>query len=152
MRQPKLRALWGALLSSQVVFLQVPFIAAPTGHAASPSAVSRLFLILAAVSAATAVGTIVYRRRALVAPIQGGQLDPDTREGSARAFTALVLNWVLTNTISVYGLVLAIYSQEPRLGLPFGFVALGLMYFHRPMARALAPHRPSGAYRPPPLA
>ena len=111
-----------------------------------------MFLSLAGISVATAVGTVVYRRRALVVPIQSGSFDPNTAEGLAKAFTPFILNLVLTESIAIYGLVLAFLSHKPLFAFPFALGALVLMYVHRPSAPDLAPLAASGVYRPPPLA
>jgi hypothetical protein len=100
-------------------------------------------------SVVVAVGTLIYRRRALVEPIQAGQLDPSSKEGFAKAFTPLILNLVLTESIAIYGLVLAFLSHRPGLALPFAIGAFALMYLHRPTAPDLSPPATPGVYRPP---
>ena len=149
-RHPTLRVLWLVLLGSQVIYLVLPFVLQPAGQPSDPSFVRTVSLALGSVSAVVGVGTIVYRRRALVAPIQAGHLDPNTTEGLAKVFRPFVLNLVLTESIAIYGLFLALLSQGPRPALPFAIAAFVLMYLHRPMAPDLSPPSP-GVYRPPSL-
>ena len=139
MRRNRLRVLWFALVGAQLTYLHVPFVAARTGKPAEPGFVWRLTLALAAVSLITAGGTLLYRRRALVSPIQSGHLDPDSTVGAWQTFTVFIVSWVLTTSISIYGLVLALLSQNPTVAFPFALPALGLMYLHgRNGARARA--------------
>ena len=151
MRHPTLRKLWLAFLASKVAYLAFAFTLGPTGQPSEPEVVRPLFLTLAAVCAAIAVGTHIYRRRFLVAPIQAGLLDPNTPEGFAKMFRPFILILALTESISIYGLVLAFISRQPLMCLPFVIPAFVLMYLHRPTAPDLSPPTTSGVYRPPPL-
>jgi F0F1-type ATP synthase membrane subunit c/vacuolar-type H+-ATPase subunit K len=148
---PTFRILWFTLLASQVIYLVVPWVVTLQGPAPDPAFVQRFAWILGGISVVTAAGTLVYRRRALVAPIQAGQLDPDSPEGMARAFTPFILNLVLTESIAIYGLVLAFLSRSPLLALPFALCAFILMFLHRPTAADLTPPSAAGVYRPPAL-
>jgi hypothetical protein len=150
-RHPTLRVLWLALLASQVIYLVVPYVAEVAGRRPDPGVLNTLTLILAGISLATGAGTIVYRRRALVDPIQAGRLDPDSPDGAAKAFSPIILNLVLTESIAIYGLVLALLSGSPSRAVPFALGAFVLMWVHRPTAPGLTPPASAGLYRPPSL-
>jgi F0F1-type ATP synthase membrane subunit c/vacuolar-type H+-ATPase subunit K len=152
MRHPTARILWIALLASQVVYLAVAFIVRPAGQPLPSLAVSRLFFTLAALAVVTAVGSMLYRRKALVAPIQAGRLDPNHADGFAQAFAPFVLGLVLAESIAIYGLVLALLSHEPSFALPFALLAFVLTGLQRPSAPDLVPQATAGVFRPPPLA
>ena len=150
MPYPLFRRLWSVLLRSQVIFLVVPFIL-PAGSASDLTTVRTLSLVFAGVSVVVAVGTLVYRRRALVAPIQAGQLDPNTTAGVAKAFSPFIVNLVLTESIAICGLVLALLSHQVGWALPFAAGAFALMYVHRPGSPEFLPPPAAGVYRPPSL-
>jgi hypothetical protein len=115
--------------------------------APSPNApVSLLLPVFAGVSGAIAAGTIVFRRRALAGPIQAGRLDPSTPEGFQAAFTPFILNLVLSESVGIYGLVLAFLSGQPLYSIVFSAAAIALMVVHRPTAPDLVP--PISAHRP----
>ena len=150
MKNPIARILWYALLFSQVVYLYVPTRLAG-GSTASPESVDRISLVLAAVAIGVGVATLIVRRRMLVAPIQTGQLDPDTPEGFQKAFVPFILNLALTESIAIHGLVIALLSREPVRAWPFAVAAFALMFWHRPTAPDLSPPAGSGTWRPPAL-
>lgn len=149
MHQTTIQLVWFALLSSQVIYLAIPFVIRFAGQPADPSFVRLLSVALGSVSLVVAIGTLIYRRRALVEPIRAGELDPSSQQGFARAFTPLILNLVLTESIAIYGLVLALLSHRPGSALPFAIGAFVLMYLHRPTAPDLSPPASPGVYRPP---
>lgn len=136
------RVLWWTLVVSLLVYAVVAHVASPEPSPDRQALVPVLLGIFTLMSLGFGVGTLVYRRRALVEPIQSGRLDPGTPEGLARAFTPFVLNLVLSESVGLYGLVLAFISGQPGYALPFILAALVLMFLHRPTARDLvAPTR-----------
>lgn len=138
------RLLWWTLVVSLALYVVVAHVArvAPDPHAR----IAVLAPVLVVVAGVTAIGTIVFRRRALSGPIQAGRLDPSTPEGFQAAFTPFILNLVLTESIGIYGLVLAFLSGQPRYSIGFSAAAIALMFVHRPTARDLVP--PMSAHRP----
>ena len=108
--------------------------------------ISLLTFVFAALSVAIAIGTVVYRRRALVGPIQSRALDPATPEGLRAAFQPFIINLVLSESIGIYGLVLSLLSGQPLYAVAFSVGAIALMYVHRPTASDL--QSPMSAYRP----
>jgi hypothetical protein len=80
------------------------------------------------------VGTVILRRRALVGPIQSGRLNLTTPEGQARAFTPFILNLVLSESVGIFGLLLAFLSGQPVYSIVFSAGALFLLFVHRPNA------------------
>ena len=140
------RVLWWALVVSLLVYAVVAHVASPEPDSEPPALVPILFWVFAATSLGFAVGTLVYRRRALVEPIQASRLDTGTPEGLARAFPAFVINLVISESVGIYGLVLAFLSGRPAYWLPFISGALVLMFLHRPTAPDLvAPTARAGA-------
>jgi hypothetical protein len=151
MKHPTARILWLALLASQAIHLAVAFLVKTGAGAMSSLAFSRLFFALAAVSLVTAAATILQRRHALVAPIQAGRLDPGTPEGFAKALPPYLVALALVESISIYGLVLALLAQTGWIALPFATAAFALMVVHRPTAPDLAPPAAPALHRPPPI-
>ena len=150
MKQPIVRILWLVLLISQVVYLVVAHIL-PRESDSSSMNVTLVSIALAVVSIGLAAFTLVWRRRMLVAPIQAGQLDPNTPEGFPKAYVPFLMNVVLTESIAVNGFVIALLSHEPVRAYPFAIAAFALMYYHRPTAPDLSPPATFGTYRPPAL-
>lgn len=144
MANPTTRLLWWCLVVSLLIYVIVAHALELPGNRAAP--VDLLFVVLSAISAAVAAGTLVYRRNALVRPIQSGELDPSRPEGMQRAFQPFILNLVLSESIGIYGLVLTFLSGEPLYALGFCAAALVLMYVHRPTAPDLVP--PMSSPRP----
>ncbi len=137
MANPQNRALWWALVASLLIYVVVAHaVNVPPGPDVQVRVVAP---ILALLSVGFGVGSLIYRRRALSAPIQSGELDPATAEGRQRAFVPFVLNLVVSETVGVYGLVLAFLSGDPAYSMLFSSAALVLMFFHRPTAPDLVP-------------
>jgi len=110
--------------------------------------------VLGMISVATAIGTLLYRRHALAGPIQRGDLDLTIPQDQAKAFQVFIVNLVLSESVGIYGLVLAFLSGRGAYSIPFVLAALALMYAHRPTAPDLQPPL-SGGYsgdRPTPIA
>ena len=138
------RVLWWTLVASLVVYAVVAHVSGlpPSSNAQ----VALLAPIFVALSVAIGIGTAVYRRRALAGPIQSGELDPSTPEGLQAAFQPFIINLVLSESVGIYGLVLAFLSGQPMYSVAFSGAAIGLMYVHRPTAPDLQP--PMSAHRP----
>lgn len=145
------RALWWSLLSALLAYAVVAHVASVRSE--PPASLPVLAAVLAAISIGIAVGTLLYRRRALAGPIQRGDLDPTTPHGQQAAFTPFILNLVLSESVGIYGLVLALLAGQGAYSLPFIVLALGLLYAHRPTAPDLMPPRAGfdSAGRPPPI-
>ena len=142
------RILWGALVASLLIYLVVAFVAAPEGNPDFP--VGIMAMTLAALSVATAVGTFVYRKSALAGPIQRGEIDPSSQEGMAKAFPPFIVCLVLSESVGIYGLVLAFLAGEGAYAVPFVLAGVALLYLHRPTAPDL--HVPDRQGRPAPIA
>jgi hypothetical protein len=146
------RILWWSLVISLLVYVVVAHVASVPHNAQIP--LGMLFAVFAVVSVGTAAGTLIYRRHALAGPIKRGELDPSSREGQQKAFQPFILNLLLSESVGIYGLVLALLSGEGAYSVPFVLVALALLYLHRPTAPDLVPLMSSEHYStgPPPIA
>ncbi|MBW2383459.1 MAG: hypothetical protein JRG92_07480 [Deltaproteobacteria bacterium] len=140
------RILWAVLMCAQVLFVVAAFFVARPHEDGIPAHVPILAGILAVISISTALGTAMYRRSMLVRPIQEGRLDPRTQEGLAAAFPHFMLTLALSESVGIYGLVLAILSGQAVYCIPFAAAAAALLFFHRPMSPALNPP-PTGVDR-----
>ena len=144
--------IWVSLCIAQLIYVVVAHLRPLPPN--SSDVAQTMFPILLVISMATAAGTIWWRGRALVRPIQSGALDLTRTQDLAKAFTAFILNLVLSESVAIYGLVLTFLSNDTRYVI--GFVAFGLvlLWIHRPFAPELRP--PSGPLgpgsRPPPIA
>jgi hypothetical protein len=148
MANPVNRMLWYALVTSQILYVLVAEVVKMPARDAD--LVALLVPVFAGLSLAVGAGTIVYRKRALVVPIQAGRLDPSNPEHVQRAFTPFILNLTLTESIGIYGLLLALLSGETGYCLAFGGAAIVLFFVHRPTAPDLVPPM-SGMGTPPPI-
>lgn len=141
MDTPSFRIVWWALLSTLLVYLGVAFGVAPTIGLDGDAPLPLLAGVLGAVAVALAVASVVVRRRALAGPIQSGALDPATPEGRQRATAAYVVCLVLSESIGLFGLVLALLAGDGTWSLPFVAAAFVLILVHRPSASELQPPR-----------
>jgi hypothetical protein len=144
--------IWAMLCLSQAIYILVGFHKPPSP---SPQDVSStMFPPLLLVAGGLAAGTVWWRRRALVRPIERGDLDPGTPEGQARAFPAFLINLVLSESVAIYGLVLTFLSDDVRYVVGFVGAGLTLMFIHRPFAPELQTRDriPTTTSRPPPIA
>ena len=137
------RALWWALVVSLFINVLVAYLVPLPVDLRAP--IELLTPLFAAATLAIAVGTVVYRRRALADPIQSGQLDPRTPAGFQQAFRPFIINLLLSESVGIYGLLLVFLSGDPDYSVAFTAVALVLMYVHRPTALDLIPPRGVGS-------
>ncbi len=98
--------------------------------------------ILAGVSVMTSVAVLVLRRARL--PPLAEDESPYQRQNApppvevvpeavvAKLFTTYILTWALSESIAIYGVVLAFLSQSPKEFWPFGFAALLLILTNPP--------------------
>jgi hypothetical protein len=130
------RVLWWALVVSLLVYTGVAHILeVPPSDAVPIELLASSFVLL---SAGVAVGSLAYRRHALSGPIQSGKLDPATPEGRQQALQPFIMNLVLSESVGIYGLVLALLSGNPVFSIGFSSAALVLMFLHRPTAPDLS--------------
>jgi F0F1-type ATP synthase membrane subunit c/vacuolar-type H+-ATPase subunit K len=133
------RLIWWALFAALIVHGVVAYTVAPMREVEPGQSVFVIFVALGVISLATAVATIFVRGRMLVRPIQSGALDPARPEDRQQAFVAFVLCVALTESIGIYGLVVAFFSANASWSLPFIGLAVLLMLVHRPTAADLRP-------------
>ena len=146
------RILWWCLVVSLVIYVVVAHVVSTRTSPDAP--IPLLMGAFATLSVGIAIGTLLYRRHALAGPIQRGALDLTSPQDQAKAFQAFILSLVLSESIGIYGLVLAFLSGRGAYSIPFVLAALALMYAHRPTAPDLQSPL-SGVYfegRPPPIA
>ena len=144
------RILWWSLVVSLLVYVVIAHVASIPANTQVPVPV--LLAVFGALSVGVAIGSLIYRRHALSGPIQRGELDPTSPEGQAKAFQPFILNLVLSESVGIYGLVLALLSGQGAYSIPFALAALALMYAHRPTAPDLIPPlsgRDLGVHPPP---
>lgn len=106
------RLVWIVLVISQGIYLLVP---TPEGREGAPELFTQVLLVVAVTEG---LAILAFFRLAAVAKIQKGDLDPRTPEGMGRLFVVLMLCWVLSESVAIYGLVLRF------MGAPFGWVAV----------------------------
>jgi hypothetical protein len=145
MSNPIFRKLWWALLASQLVYVVVAYAKAPLHPATVP--IEILTFALALVSLATAIGTTIYRRKALVDPIQAGRLDPGTPQGRVKTFMPFIINLALSESLAIYGVLLTLLSGRMIYCAAFTAGSLLLFYVHRPTAPDLTPRTSSAPQR-----
>lgn len=127
------KILWVALVVSQAIYLGIP---SPRAGEGTPQAFAA---VLALVATTQAVGVLLFFRIAGVRRIQSGKLDPTTAAGMGQLFTVLILSWVLTEAIAIYGLVLRFLGGPLwQTGL-FALAAFALMVVTQPWQSGLEP-------------
>ena len=84
------------------------------------------------VGVATGVASLVMRQLLLVRPARAGTLDPSSPAGMQRVSTGLLMCWVFSESIGIYGLVLFFLYRVPGLLYPFIGAAVARMLVHAP--------------------
>jgi hypothetical protein len=131
------RVIWWSLVVLLLVYVVVAHLASVPAN--TQALVTVLFVAFGIVSVGVGFGSLVYRRHALAGPIQRGELDPTSSEGRAKASLPFVLNLVLSESVGLFGLVLALLTGQGAYSIPFVLAALALAYAHRPSAPDLVP-------------
>ncbi len=127
------RILFIALVFSQCVYLVIPSPEAAEGPPPMfPAA-------LGAVAITQAAGVLLFFRIGGVSKIQSGALDPTTSEGMGRLFVVLIMAWVLTEGIAIYGLVLRLLGAPMWQAGLFALGAFALMGVTNPWQSGLQP-------------
>jgi hypothetical protein len=129
------RIVWIVLVVSQCIYLVVP--APPTASAQGPQPM--FAPILGAIAVAQALGVVVYFRRAGIARVQRGDLDPSTPEGMGQLYVVLMMSWVLTESVAIYGLVLRFLAAPWLVSGAFALGAFALMAVTNPFQSGLKP-------------
>lgn len=146
------RVLWWSLVVSLLIYVAVAHVVSMPADPDTP--IPLLAGALGMLSVGLGIGTLLYRRHALVNPIQRGDLDLTNLQHQAKAFQAFTLCLVLSEAVGIFGLVLALLAGRGAYCVPFVLAALALLYAHRPTAPDLqAP--PGGGHsegRPRPIA
>jgi len=127
------RILWVVLVFSQCIYLVIP---SPESVGGPPPMFPA---ILGAVAVAQAAGVLLFFRVAGVSKVRAGALDPLTAEGLGRLFVVLIMSWVLTEGIAIYGLVLRFLGAPMWQGGLFSLGAFVLMGATNPWQEGLKP-------------
>jgi hypothetical protein len=121
--------IWSIFLFNALIYFYQPFIASEENIQKSDHA-SILFISLTMVALLEAAATIVFRYFALIRPSKKGTYSPPS--GPIRFLLVGFVNWVCSNSIIIYGLVLYYMTGSPRFLLVFGPIGLVLLIFHSP--------------------
>jgi hypothetical protein len=125
--------IWAALAISQLVYLCLP--APPLERTAPASDLFPLALgVVAIVQAAIIVA--ILRVRAFE-PVQSGRLDPSSKAGAAKLFIALMVAWILAESVAINGFVLRFLHFPRAITLPFSIAGVFLLYVGRPWSAKL---------------
>ncbi len=131
---------WGAMFASLAAYAVLPLLLPGSGEA--DPILPLVTALLGALAAANALASVVLRALALVRPLRCRRLELGTPEGVQRFFTISLLNWALSESVALFGVVLFVFSRDPGLLHPFLAGAALLMLWHAPHLGAFAP-RPS---------
>ncbi len=125
-------AIWAAMACSLIVYLSIPlFLPAPSmTYEATDFGI--LFTAMGVVAVLTSVVSLVMRRMLVVQPIRTRALDPRSPDGMQRLSQALLLTWVLSEAVALYGLVLYLVTRQVQLMVPFVMMSAFLLVVHAP--------------------
>lgn len=139
------RLIWWALVASIGIYAAVAYTMAGALPPRDGTQIHVLAAALGVVSITVGMVTIFIRGRMLVGPIKRGELDPRTPAGLQRAFVPFMVCLVLSESVAIYGLVLALLSGRSLYAAPFLMIAIVLLLIHRPTAPELVPPRSGSA-------
>lgn len=123
---------WGAMLASILVYVAVAFLRVRDAQAPSENSPEMLWMILFGMAVSNAIVSVGIRQIFLVRAVRKRTLDLTQLAGLQRAFTIFIVNWALSETAGIFGLLLVFLGASFWSGVPFWGLALVLMIFHRP--------------------
>ena len=138
MQEQRLWITWASMLGSLAIYGALPFFIPSLGaESREPQIV--LIAALGFVGLTEGMATLVIRQIALVRPIRFGTLDLKSAIGAERFFRISIINWALSSSIGIYGLVLFVLYGALELFYPFLVVAALLLIYHAPRMDSLKP-------------
>lgn len=136
---PTLQIIWGALLVSLGMYAGISYVVAkPVAPADLPAPVPTMQMLFAMLSLGSLTVAYLLPRKLLQKAI--GKEDPATLQIEklvGLAFTPWILRMALTESVGIYGLMLAMVSGQPSNGLPFLIMSALVMLTHMPSEKAL---------------
>lgn len=120
--------IWSVLAISQIIYLFVP-VPPREGAGAMPAVFP---IALGIVALVEGLGVVALLRIRAFNPIQGGRLDPASKEGAAQLLTTLILAWVLAESVAIYGLVLRFLHFDLPYSAAFAIAGAFLLFLGRP--------------------
>lgn len=129
--QKTIVSIWVFFLSAIIIYVGLSYILIQTPN----NTISNLFPLYAVIgilSLVCAVISVVLRLKLINHAIASGTLLPNTEEGTKKIHTYLIIIWAITESIAIYGLILAILAGKFLLCLPCAIVSFAIMIYQHP--------------------
>jgi uncharacterized membrane protein YbhN (UPF0104 family) len=122
-------SLWFICATHALTYFCHPFIA-PEQYIQKSDHVNVVFISLTLVALIEAAATVLFRYFTLIRPAKKRTYSPYS--GPARFILVGFVNWICSNSIIIFGLVLYYMSGETWPLLFFGLIGSVLLLFHSP--------------------
>ncbi|MGC9327131.1 MAG: hypothetical protein ACP5I1_05835 [Candidatus Hinthialibacter sp.] len=127
----KLWFLWSAFIYAILIYLVLAYFLV-SSKTSNPDFVPIIAMVTILLSVVTAIISVLIRLKLLTGPIQNGSLDIETEQGFQKYQTISIINWALSESIAVFGLILVIISGNFYYVIPYSVISLVLLILHRP--------------------
>jgi hypothetical protein len=121
--------IWFALLSALGVYVGLAFTSAPTPATPPESSLPTLLATLAVVIG----GTSVMLRPLLFGGLKSGRVELNSMAGGQKLLTGNIICFALSESVGIFGLVLAFQGYPQESWWVFFVAAAALMFIHLPL-------------------
>ncbi|MBN2328459.1 MAG: hypothetical protein JXR73_15050 [Candidatus Omnitrophica bacterium] len=127
----KLWFLWSVFIDAIVIYLVLAYFLV-SSNTSNPDFVPIVAMVTILLSIISAMISILIRLKLLTGPIQNGALDIHSEQGFQKYQTISIVNWALSESVAVFGLILVIISGNFYYAIPYCVISLILLILHRP--------------------
>ncbi len=126
--------IWGAFVSSIIIYIVIAYtmISRVTSPDIADSYMYMTAIITIICSIISAISSIILRAKLINSSIEDGTLDIKSEEGLKKYLTLSVINWVLSESIAVFGLIMMVLSGVFYYVIPYCVVSIALLIIHIP--------------------
>lgn len=102
-----------------------------------PPEISTNYIIMVAVitmicTIVSGVSSIIIKVKFISSSIDDGTLDIKSEDGLKKYLTYSIINWALSASIAVFGLIMMVLSGVFYYVLPYSIISIALLIIHKP--------------------
>jgi len=124
--------LWFAFMSSVGAFIFVAYTTAAKGEDAVPFTFDELTMVFFAAGTAAAAASLIVPKLLLRAAQGPGYEQLSKQEQAQRIFVPMIIGFTLSESVGVFGVVVAIMRNSFETAIPFFAVSLILLVLNKP--------------------